>query len=353
LNNSERQRNRRPIKWLWIGLIIGIVVLATAIIPLPYYVYLPGTAEQLKPIITVSGGHKQERGTFMLTTVFVLPASNLWYFLYGWAQPYSQVLPKTDVQGPYSSQEYSILNTYMMKSSKESSEVAALRYLGKPVQVKQDGLLVQKVMSTSKAQGLIQLGDLITAVDGHDIRTSDALISYLRMKSASDVIALTITRHGRTMTVKVPLIQMPKSDQSYAKAGIGIEQVPLQTVETPYQVQIKTGQIGGPSAGFMFSLEIVNQLSGVDLTKGYKIAGTGTMDMNGNIGQIGGIIHKIVAADRAGAQYFLAPAGVNARDAEQQARKIGTKMKVVPVKTLAEAVGFLKSLPEAPGTAHG
>ncbi|HJV30720.1 MAG TPA: S16 family serine protease, partial [Bacillales bacterium] len=111
----------------------------------------------------------------------------------------------------------------------------------------------------------------------------------------------------------------------------------------------KTDEIGGPSAGFMFSLEIYNQLTKEDLTKGYQIAGTGTIASDGKVGPIGGIEQKIIAADKAGAEIFFAPneegsKHSNYRDALKTAKDIGTKMKIVPIDTFDDAIKYLNTL---------
>jgi len=120
------------------------------------------------------------------------------------------------------------------------------------------------------------------------------------------------------------------------------------------QVTIQAGEIGGPSAGLMFSLEIMNKLTPEDLTKGYQIAGTGTIDTEGNVGVIGGIQHKVIAADKAGAEIFFAPKDYvsadgqrinNYTDAIQRGDEIHTKMKIVPVGTMDDALQYLQSLP--------
>ncbi|MDN5312485.1 MAG: Lon-like protease, partial [Thermoanaerobacteraceae bacterium] len=109
----------------------------------------------------------------------------------------------------------------------------------------------------------------------------------------------------------------------------------------PLNIKIDTGEIGGPSAGSMFALEILNQLSPEDLTKGKKIAGTGTISLNGDIGEIGGIQQKVVAAHRDGAEIFFAPEK-NAKDAMEAAKKLG--IKVVSVKKLDDILDYLSKL---------
>jgi Lon-like protease len=116
------------------------------------------------------------------------------------------------------------------------------------------------------------------------------------------------------------------------------------------KVSVKTDEIGGPSAGLMFSLEIFDQLMDEDFTKGYKIAGTGTIDSKGAVGPIGGIDQKIVAADKAGAEIFFAPnekgtSDSNYKLAVKTASQIGSKMKIVPVDLIDDAINYLQKLP--------
>jgi PDZ domain-containing protein len=133
--------------------------------------------------------------------------------------------------------------------------------------------------------------------------------------------------------------------------GLGISLDDYTRVITVPQVSIDSEQIGGPSAGLMFSLEIYNQLTKGDLTKGYQVAGTGTIDEDGKVGPIGGIGQKIVAADKSGADIFFAPneSGAlhsNYQDALIAAKDIGTKMKIVPVDRFEDAVTYLEQLKE-------
>ena len=131
--------------------------------------------------------------------------------------------------------------------------------------------------------------------------------------------------------------------------GIGIVPMTERRIRTDPPVQIRADHIGGPSAGLMFALEILNQLTSEDLTRGLKIAGTGTLTAEGEVGQIGGVEQKVAAADREGADLFFVPADVHPGDsnqsrAEAAARAIGSRMKIVPVRTLDEAVHHLERL---------
>lgn len=333
--------------------ILCVALIALYFIPLPYYVYAPGSAEVLAPLITVKGGHKTERGSFMLTTVLVVYADNVYDLLYGLMLPHSQLLPESQVDPGFTNRQYDAIERYMMASSHEDAVIAALQFLHKPIQVKTYGVQVIYVEPDSKADRLLRAGDVITALNGTSLRNPNVLLSLLSHMKPGQVVHLKVLRGVQQVSMRVPLIRLPgiKGSQT-ARAGIGFIPAAATHISTPISIRISTGDINGPSAGFMFTLEVINQLYGHgDLTRGYRIAGTGTIDASGNIGQIGGAAHKVVAAAAAHAQIFFVPADqhvgdTNALHAEQEAAKLHTSMRVVPVKTLRQAVAFLLSLKE-------
>jgi PDZ domain-containing protein len=133
--------------------------------------------------------------------------------------------------------------------------------------------------------------------------------------------------------------------------GLGIIPENTQTVDVPKKVKISTEGIGGPSAGLMMTLEIYDQIrTDLNLTRGYRIAGTGTINADGTVGRIGGIQQKVMAADQAGAEIFFAPNDEGSRpsnyqEAMEAGERIGTSMRIVPVRTVDDAIRFLQSLP--------
>ncbi len=350
-------RKHSNLWYAWLGIIIGVVVLVIiAFIPMPFYFFSPGLAKPLEPIITVHGGHKTEKGEFMLTSVYVVYTQNIYEFLYGLTIPHHQILPVSQVSAGLPDPEYNAIEAYMMKSSHQNAEYAALHYLHLPVSVKATGVYVVYVEPHSPAQNLLHAGDVITGINHQAILYPQQLITALTKDKPGQTVTLTVLRGKQKRQVAIKLTTLsPLPGQHQPRAGIGILPSEAETVSSPYRVSIRTGNIDGPSAGFMFTLEIVNQLyHGGDLTKGYKIAGTGTISANGTIGQIGGVEHKVIAANDAGAQYFFVPmdtakGDTNQIHAEQTAKSDHLKIRVIPVHTLAQAIRFLKSLPPSGG----
>ena len=350
---TSRHKTRSIARFAWLGAAIGVVILVILVfIPMPYYFFSPGEAQPLSPIITVKGGHKMAKGEFMLTSVFVLYTQNIYEFLFGLTIPHHQILSVQDVSAGLPDNEYNAIEAYMMQSSHQNAQIAALRYLHLPVSVKSVGVYVMYVEPNSSAQHLLRDGDIILAINHQSIHDPQQLISALQHDRVGQTVTLTIRRGKQVKTVRVNLTNLTDLPGSHTtRAGIGILPSVAESVSSPYHVSIRTGNLDGPSAGFMFSLEIVNQLyRGGNLTDGYKIAGTGTIDANGTIGQIGGVEHKVVAASVAGAQYFFVPQDTKKGDtnqihAEQTVKNLHLNIKVIPVHTLAEAVRILKSLP--------
>ncbi|EKN66318.1 PDZ/DHR/GLGF domain-containing protein [Neobacillus bataviensis LMG 21833] len=336
-------------KKIYIGslLLIALILIGGMYYSLPYYVSKPGMAKELAPIISVEDGNKDE-GNFMLTTVR-MGRANIYSYLEAKLRKYEEIYPlEMILYKKETEEEYNARQLHLMAGSKLNAIEVAYRKAGLPVNYKYKGIYVVQVVPGMPAEGKLQAGDRIYKIDGHQFPSSEKFIEYVGQKRTGDEVTLTYSRNKKTDIVSLSL-QSFKEDPT--KIGIGISLVDDKEILVKPKVKVKTDEIGGPSAGLMFSLEIYNQLTSEDLTRGYQIAGTGTIDEKGNVGPIGGIEQKIVAADKAGAEIFLAPnekgaKKSNYKDAIKTARDIHTKMKIVPIDTFDEAVKYLEKLPE-------
>lgn len=336
---------RKRIKTVTFFIII-LLMIGGMFYSLPYYVTKPGMAKELQPIVKVEKGYA-EKGDFMLTTVRMGRAN-----IYSLAEaklrkfeeiyPADMILDKTETE-----EEYTVRQLYMMAGSKQNAIDVAYHKAGLPVHYKYKGIYVLNVMPDMPAFGKLQAGDRIFKVDGHSFSSSKEFSAYIGKKQVGERLSFTFSRKKQTKTVSIPV---QRFKQAPNKMGIGISLVDDKEIIVNPKVKVNTAEIGGPSAGLMFSLEIYNQLTKEDLTKGYKIAGTGEIAVDGSVGPIGGIDQKIVAADKAGAEIFFAPnengsKTSNYRDALKTARAIDSKMKIVPVDSFNEAVAYLEKLP--------
>lgn len=330
-------------------ILTGIVILfiASLFIPTPYFIFQPGSVEELSSKVIVENAEQKAEGKLYLTTVLSLKASNIYYLAYGLLAPHAAVERSTSVKGDMTDKEYSRWLEYLMRSSQENAIVAGLKAAGEDVNVHPKGVIVQNVHDRSKANGVLEAGDIIHAVDGLPVWKSPDLLSYLKGKEAGNAVTVEFKRDGKEKREEIELIPL---DHSEIKAGLGIVLSDYTELETSREVKMTAGDIGGPSAGLMFSLEIYKQLQNKDITKGYKIAGTGTIDQDGKVGQIGGIREKITAVEKANIDIFfcpkdMMPSDTNEKEVLEEAEKYGYDVKIVPVETLEEAIQFLEKLP--------
>ncbi|GAE29133.1 SepM family pheromone-processing serine protease [Halalkalibacter hemicellulosilyticus] len=333
----------------WIILILFLLFIH--FFPLPYYYSQPGDAKILSEVINVEGGHEED-GTFMLTTVQMGKANLLFY---GWSYLSSYRLLYHEDQIRHegeSDEEYHHRQLMAMSSSQESAMIVAYEAAGKTIEYEYHGVIVTQLIEGMPAEEVLEIGDRILEVNGREIETAEQLIHTLSDKSVKDTVELLIKREDERIVVEVGFAPFPeKLGAQKGQVGIGISSpITERDIVVDPEVMIDTSQIGGPSAGLMFALEMYNQLTEENVTKGYHIAGTGTISEEGVVGRIGGAPQKVVAADRAGADYFLVPndAGAsqsNYEEALAAAEDIGAEMEIIPIDTFEEALEFLASIP--------
>ncbi|MFV9509908.1 PDZ domain-containing protein [Tepidibacillus sp. LV47] len=319
-------------------------------IPVPYYIAAPGIAVKLKRVISVENGYS-EKGDFMLTTIRMNPG-NLGYYLYSLFLPNIEYIPKHYILNPDEDpEEYEKRQLLVMKQSQEEALIAAFQKANVPFQIKQKGILVAGMIKGMPAEKIFQVGDVIIKVDQKPTYKLDDFLAILRNKKPGDKMSITFLRNQSTLTKKVSLVSLStKEGGTKQRAGLGFYPSEEREVIPLRKVSFHTNEIGGPSAGFMFTLEIINQLVPDDLTRGYQIAGTGTIRADGKVGQIGGAKLKVHAAKEAGAEIFFVPKDIepndsNQKEVENENRKLAKPMMIVPVANLDEALQFLKQLP--------
>jgi Lon-like protease len=328
-------------------LLIAAILLAISFYYLPYYVSKPGMAKELEPIIEVEDGY-DEKGSFMLTTVR-MGRANIYSYLMAKMSKYQELYTMDEIKGEdETDEEYNVRQLYLMDSSKWAAIEVAYKKANIPVDVRYKGVYVLNVVPDMPAEGKLQPADRIFKVDGIEFTSSEQFMNYISSKKVGDLVVLTYDRKNKINEVSLTVSEF-KQEENKGKVGMGIGLVDDKELIVQPKVKVQSDEIGGPSAGFMFSLEIYNQLTKEDFTKGYKVAGTGTISPDGTVGKIGGIEQKVVAADKAGADIFFAPHENGEKDSNYQkaiiaAKDIETNMVIVPIYTFDDAVNHLDKL---------
>lgn len=329
------------------------VVLGIVVVPIPYYIEQPGATINLKDLITVNQKKDEQPGSFSLTSVGIRQAT-VASALASKFSDFDELVSEKDLMGSASSEEYNQIQQYYMQSAQNNAAEQALKLAGMDYSMKYKGVYVMSVEKNSSFYGVIQIGDTVTGVDGKTFENSQAFMKYVQSQKVGQTMVVTYTHENESKTASGKLIQLPTTK----KAGIGISLVDHTEIETSQAIEFHVENIGGPSAGLMFTLEIYQQLTGKDLRHGKIIAGTGTIDETGTIGRIGGIDKKVASASNEGVEIFFAPDDditaaekkvdptiqSNYQEAKAAAKKLDTKMKIVPVKTLKDAVDYLNDL---------
>lgn len=290
-----------------------------------------GAVESTKVISVEGAPTSDSKGQLRLVTVSIDSSVDLLSAIRGWISDEQAVVPREVIYPPdQSTEEIEEQNQQDFANSQSSAETAALRELGYPVQV-----TVKEVIAGSPSEGRIKTGDVIKAVDGQPVTSVQKLVELVKAKPAGTQLNLEVNRAGAAIAVAVTSRPASQSD-STPRIGIAAE----NKQPHPFTLTIKLEDIGGPSAGMMFALGIIDKLKPEDLTGGVVIAGTGTIDDEGRVGAIGGIPQKLVGARDAGATVFLTPAE---NCAEAKANQL-PGLRLVKVSTLDDALAALTTL---------
>jgi PDZ domain-containing protein len=320
---------RRGVTVILGAVITALLAIGVMSVPLPYVVLKPGpTVNTLgtnngKEVIQVTkASTSTSAGQLRLTTVSVQPKVEMVWAIHGWLSNEQAVVPRDLIYPPdQTEQQVEQQNQQEFKTSQTSAETVALRELGYPVQT-----VVTKVTASGPSVGKLAEKDVLTTVNGVAVTGAGKLTELIRSKKAGTTLTIGYTRDGTAGTV-----QITTNDQK--RIGVEID----QKQPHPFGLSIDLDEIGGPSAGLMFTLGIIDKLRPADLTGGKIIAGTGTIDDGGDVGPIGGIPQKLVGAKRAGAQLFLVPAG----NCAEAVRNAVAGLPMAEVATVDDALAAL------------
>jgi Lon-like protease len=338
---DRRLPTRRPGGILVVGLAVLILgIPPTALLLTNSGLEAPGLALSVEPMVTVPAQYSHAHaGTFILTSVLEQAPITAGEWLIGQVDPAIKIVPpQTITPADTTPQEQAREGFQMLDQSTATAVGVGMQLAGFPATISGTGVQVVSVIPESHAHGLLQPGDVITALNGEAVHTTADLISRIKTQQPGATVDLQVEQEGNAAKLSIPLLP-PSAPGGSPRLGISIQTAGFD-VQTPFPVSITPQKIvGGPSAGLMFTLTVYNALSPEDLTGGRRIAGTGTINPDGSVGPIGGVQQKVAAAKAAGATIFLSPAE-NYADALSAAKSI----RVVKILTVQEAVDYLKGL---------
>jgi len=333
--------SRRTITLLVAGVGVVVAALAAALLPVPYVILSPGPTlntlgrTSTGPLISISGRRTYPtNGHLNLVTVSFLGGPgdgfNVFTALRAWLTPHDAVVPEQELfPAGQSQQQVQQQDTAQMAGSQQTAEAAALCTLG----IRYITLdTVTQIDKGLPAYGALKTGDQIIAVDGTPVGCTHDTGTLIRRHPPGTPITLTVLRNGHPEHITLKTAKL----QGHAVIGVLL----TESYRFPFSIKIKVGDIGGPSAGMMFALGIVDKLTPDSLTGGKFIAGTGEISANGAVSPIGGIQQKMAGARAAGATWFLTPAA-NCPDTKGA---VPAGLHLAEVSTLRQALNDLAAI---------
>jgi PDZ domain-containing protein len=324
-------------------LVAGLVALAVAVVILltsssNEYLLVPDRAHPLAQLVNVPGAKPTDQlGGIYYVDVLERKASLLERLFPGLRE--GATLVQHDALTPPGVTDSQRLEADRldMRLSQQIASAVALRALGYDVRITENGVRVALVYGQTHAAGKLRPDDVIIAADHKRVRSTLDLHEIIARRKVGDVVPVTFLRNGVKHTVDITTSADPFDD---TRAVIGFQPQPSLDLHVPFQIKFDLGDVGGPSAGLAFALEILEE-RGRDVDHGYKVAATGVIAPDGTIGPIGGVKQKVIGARQAHVDVFLVPAGDNYREA----RKYAHGLRIVPVKSFQQALRALATLP--------
>jgi Lon-like protease len=339
---TDQQRPRRR----WIALVVvasglGLAVLGASLVPVPYVTLRPGSTRPVTEQVLVEGvtSHPPEE-SIAYTTVSIGTAT-LFEAVAGWLDDDVDVLPEEAVRGGRSADENRRYNAQLMDTSKLVAIAVALERLGHDVDIHTTGTVVRNMLADGPASQVLEVDDVIVAVDGEPVDEPDEVGELLQTGGPGAGHTLTVERPaGSDTTIEVDVTTIAADDDP-GRAIIGIApEDRIVGADLPVDVTIDSGTVGGPSAGLAFTLAVLDVLTPGELTGGHRVAVTGTMSFDGTVGPVGGGAQKGITARDSDYEVFLVPEA----EVEEVREAVGDDVEVIGVGSLEDALRALDSL---------
>ena len=319
-------------------LLAGITFAVLWLAPASDYIFLPDRAKPVAPLVSVRGERKTSDGGGIYLLDVLVRKATLLESLFPSIRHGSTLVPTRTVNPPGEGEKARERQDQLsMARSREIAAAVGLRTLGYKVTARSIGALVEQVFQGTPAAGRLAAGDVLVSVDGRPVRSPADLRALVSSHRPGSRVRLGL-RDRRGVRTVVLRTARDQSDPSRAVIGVLVGQAAQITL--PFPVRIDVGDIGGPSAGLAFALDVMEEL-GRDVDQGYRVAATGELALDGSVLPVGGLKQKTLGARRSNMDVLLVPAGDNAREANRYA---GT-LRVLPVQSFRQALRALATLP--------
>lgn len=333
---------------LTLAALILVSVLVAAILPLQRWQQSPGSALEVADRLEITGAERFPTGGEILFVTATGSQMTLLGSLMGAIDDDVDVLTYEQRFGPRTPTETRRIGFQAMFGSKQVAEYVAARLLGLEAAFVPGPAVVADVICGEQPQPggaceVLEVGDVIEAIDGEATATLPDVPRILDARSPGDTVTVTVTPFGAERSVERSVVLRAAEDDP-ARAIVGFLPADTRRVELPFDVDIDTSRIGGPSAGLAFTLALIDELSPGSLTGGVEVAATGTIAETGAVGAIGALRQKAVAVRDAGAEVFLVPASQDPAELAEIRAALGESLQLIEVATIGDALEVLAAL---------
>jgi PDZ domain-containing protein len=328
-----------PFRLLLLALVVGAAAFAVWAIPTDDYIFLPNRAHAVAPLVDVEGGHNPRDGGGIYFVDVLVRKATLVERVWPDVREGATVVPAEAVRPPgVSEAERRRGELEEMRQSQQVAAAVALQELGYKVVARPVGARIEFVDPTAPAEGVLKPGDIVVRALGQRVRVPGELRRLVSAQRVGAEIPLTVRREGELVPLRVRTM---RGTEGRAIIGVIVSQeANIRFPPSAPEVDIDVRGVGGPSAGLAFALDVLEEL-GRDVDHGNRVAVTGTIELDGSVGEIGGVKQKTIGVRRAGIRVFVVPAGENAREARRHAGNV----RVVAVENFQQALRALATLP--------
>jgi Lon-like protease len=333
-------RSLTPVRVAAASLVLVAIAAALFLLPSDDYLLLPDRARAVGPLVEIEGEKPSRDGGGIYFVAVDVRKASLFESLFPSVHEGSTLVPKEELLPPGVNEEARREGELRaMARSQQVAAAVALRRLGYDVKTTDVGVLVDALVAGSPSIGKLRPNDVIAAVDGKPVRTRSDLLRLVGAHDPGEEVRLVVRRGAKRVPITLRAAADP-DDPKRAVIGVFVEQA--ASIKLPLKVKIDLGNVGGPSAGLAFALDVMEEL-GRDVDGGRKVAATGEIELDGTVAPVGGVKQKTIAVRRSGIGVFLVPAGDNA----EEARRHAGGMRIVPVKSFQQALRSLATLTPA------
>lgn len=350
---------------LWASALLAVLVFVASLISVPYYAITPGVAQNVSALISIPKGEAHTHKGGVLLTDVDLVALRAIQFPFFWLNSDNAIVARADVVGSASTAQYQEQGVLDMATAREAATIVALQTAGYHVSAAANGVANYQPLAGSPGAKLLVVGDVITSVDATSTLSFAALQTAIASHSPGETVRLGVHYFGSSksrlvelrlgelrgstpaaqvgscvvLAARMPGVALLKLGRPVPCIGLYLDQL-YKTAGLPFSVNMNSEGIIGPSAGLAFTLGLLAKLDPLNLTGGHVVAATGTMSINGQVGDVGGVAQKTVAVRDAGATLLLVPLP------EYKVAKAhaGTRLKVVAVATIGQAIAALRHI---------